>query len=112
MNENLPQKYKESFFHKFIKKIKMFFSKTKEENKIENVSANNKIFEEKNDIISSLKVNFDTNASREYKKKEFMKNLSDNPELLENFSNDKLKRILKYYLDENEKKRELLKKIS
>ena len=36
----------------------------------------------------------------------------NNQELLEKFSNDRLKVILQYYLDENNKKRERLKKIS
>lgn len=39
----------------------------------------------------------------------FIKKLNNNPELLENFSNDRLEIILQYYLDENEKKKELLK---
>ena len=38
--------------------------------------------------------------------------LKNNQELLEKFSNDRLKVILQYYLDENNKKRERLKKIS
>lgn len=42
-------------------------------------------------------------------KKEIMEKLAKHPELLENFSNDKLEKILQYYLDENEKKRKLLK---
>ena len=108
MNNNLPQKYNESFFRKFINKLKVFFSRTKKENTIENIKNS----EEKKDLINSLKVDFDTNVSKEYKKKEFMKSLSENPELLQNFSNDKLERILKYYIEENEKKREVLKKIS
>ena len=41
-----------------------------------------------------------------------MENLKNNQEMLENFSNERLKIILKYYLDENEKKRELLRKIN
>ena len=38
--------------------------------------------------------------------------IKNNQELLEKFSNDRLKVILQYYLDENSKKREILKKIS
>ena len=41
-----------------------------------------------------------------------MEQLKNNQELLEKFSNDRLKVILQYYLDENSKKREILKKIS
>ena len=41
-----------------------------------------------------------------------MENLKNNQEMLENFSNERLRIILKYYLDENEKKREILKNMS
>lgn len=105
MSENVPQKYKEKFFSKFINKLKMFFSRTKEEIVVSNDKNNKK------DMINNLKVDIDVNINTEYEKKTFMKNLTDNPELLENFSNDKLEKILQYYLDENEKKREILKKI-
>ena len=50
--------------------------------------------------------------NNEYQKKQFMEQLKNNQELLEKFSNDRLKVILQYYLDENNKKRERLKKIS
>ena len=50
--------------------------------------------------------------NNEYQKKRFMEQLKNNQELLEKFSNDRLKVILQYYLDENNKKRERLKKIS
>lgn len=33
-----------------------------------------------------------------------MENLTNNPELLENFSNDRLEKILQYYIDENARK--------
>lgn len=110
MSENLPQKYKENFLSKFICKLKSFFLRTKENNK------NVKAFKEDKDIkenrMRDLKVDFDMKVSTEFEKKIFMENLTNNPELLENFSNDRLESILKYYLDENEKKRELLKKVS
>ena len=35
-----------------------------------------------------------------------------NPELLEKFSNDRLEKILQYYLNENEKKRKFIMKMN
>ena len=72
------------------------------------------VYEEKNlnliqDMYSPCE-NIEFN--NEYQKKQFMEQLKNNQELLEKFSNDRLKVILQYYLDENNKKRERLKKIS
>lgn len=39
------------------------------------------------------------------RKKKFMQNLTDNSEILEKFSNDRLEKTLQYYSDENEKKK-------
>ncbi len=109
MSENLPQKYKESFFSKVIRKIKKFFIKDKDESN----AINSEIFENKKEKmkLDNLKVDINMSVHTEYEKEEFMKNLTNNPELLENFSNDRLEKILQYYLDENEKKKEILKKI-
>lgn len=112
MSENLPKKYKESFFSRCINKLKSLFKKKK----IKNVDFNIETFENKdssNDLmINRIKVDVNTRVNPEYEKREFMNNLTNNPELLENFSNDRLEKILQYYLEDNEKKRELLKKIS
>ena len=48
----------------------------------------------------------------DFERKEFMENLTNNPELLEKFSNDRLEKILQYYKDENAKKEALLKMLS
>ena len=40
-----------------------------------------------------------------------MKNLTDNPELLENFSTERLEKILQWYREDNERKSIYLKKI-
>lgn len=39
------------------------------------------------------------------KRKEFMNKIANNPKLLENFSTDRLVKILQYCIKENEKKR-------
>lgn len=111
MSENLPQKYKETIFRKFFARLKEFFFKINEKNKKNDVNIT---FEEENTLnnkLDYLKVNvkFD---NTEFKRKELMKNLSNKPELLENFSNDRLEKILQWYLYENAKKREKLKKVN
>ena len=53
----------------------------------------------------------DDNKNIDYEKKKFMQNLTENPELLKEFSNDRLEKILQYYLEENRKKREILKRL-
>ena len=109
MNNNLPIKQKNGFFYKIFMKIRQLFKRNKyalESNEIENgVNALSNQF--KNNIkVDSVEFN------NEYQKKRFMENLKNNQEMLENFSNERLKIILKYYLDENEKKKEILRKMN
>jgi hypothetical protein len=111
MNSNLPVKQRNGIFYKIFLKINQIFRKNKyKTEKVESnevISNSNKQF--KNDIkIDIEKIEF----NNEYQKKRFMEQLKNNQELLEKFSNDRLKVILQYYLDENNKKRERLKKIS
>ena len=98
MNSKLPAKQKNGIFYKIFLKINQIFKKNKY--KTEKV--------ESNEVISNSNKQF----NNEYQKKQFMEQLKNNQELLEKFSNDRLKVILQYYLDENNKKRERLKKIS
>ena len=111
MNSNLPVKQRNGIFYKIFLKINQIFRKNKyKTEKVESnevISNSNKQF--KNDIkIDIEKIEF----NNEYQKKQFMEQLKNDQELLEKFSNDRLKVILQYYLDENNKKRERLKKIS
>ena len=41
-----------------------------------------------------------------------MQELTENPNLLKEFSNDRLEKILQYYLEENQQKREILKRMN
>ena len=111
MSDNLQKKNKENFFSIFIRKVKMAFIKNKGKNEfiVSETVEEKKEKTNKNNILENLKVDVSLNTNIEYEKKEFMKNLTKNPELLEIFSNDRLEKILQYYLEENEKKRELLK---
>ncbi len=113
MSDNLPQKYKSNFFQNIIKKIKaVFFYKGKN---IEQTMNSIEIKQNKKEKVSSfteqIKIG-DDNKNIDYEKKKFMQNLTENPELLKEFSNDRLEKILQYYLEENKKKREILKRIN
>ena len=79
-----------------------------------NLTTNNlEIKEEtKSEIVFAEEIKVKTNdKNEEYDRKQFMENLINNPNLLQEFSNERLEKILQYYLDENEKKRKILKKL-
>lgn len=115
MSENLPQKYNESIFRKFFNKLKNIWNSIRMRTK--NVEENNNDIPVQNVEITKenkmeyIKVNIDV-ENTDFKRKKFMENLTNNPELLENFSNDRLEKILQYYIDENAKKEALLKMVS
>ena len=124
MSDYLPQKYKNNIFQKIIQKIKaVFFYKeqniTQTMDKIEkNTEQTINIIETKqntkdsvSDFAEQIKVE-NENKHIDYEKKKFMQSLTENPELLKEFSNDRLEKILQYYLEENEQKREMLKRMS
>lgn len=124
MSDYLPQKYKNNIFQKIIQKIKaVFFYKeqniTQTMDKIEkNTEQTINIIETKqntkdsvSDFAEQIKVE-NENKHIDYEKKKFMQSLTENPELLKEFSNDRLEKILQYYLEENEQKREILKRMS
>ena len=64
-----------------------------------------------NNFMESIKIK-KTDQSIEYQKKQFLEKLTKNPSLLEYLSTDRLEKILQYYLDENEKKRKKLQKMT
>lgn len=118
MNTNLPREYKQNIFSKMILKIKNFFFRNKHKEEIYkyNIEPVEKK-EEKNKLIESLRVestNNDTinNYNKDYEKRTFMKKLSDNPELLESFSIERLEKILQWYREENDLKSKKLKRLN
>lgn len=91
----------------------MFFSK--KQNNIENQAITHFEIKEKipQNIIFSEQIKFESNSqNQEYERKKFIENLTNNPDLLQDFSNERLEKILQYYLDENKKKRNILKKLT
>ena len=111
MNSNLPVKQRNGIFYKIFLKINQIFRKNKY--KTEKVESNEVISNSNNQFKNNIKIDIENiEFNNEYQKKQFMEQLKNDQELLEKFSNDRLKVILQYYLDENNKKRERLKKIS
>ena len=124
MSDHLPQKYKNNIFQIIIKKIKAVFF-YKEQNITQTMDTIEKNTEQTINIIETkqnkkenmsnfteqIKIEND-NKNIDYEKKKFMQTLTENPELLKEFSNDRLEKILLYYLEENEQKREILKRMS
>lgn len=112
MSNNLPQKYENTFFKKLFRYFKNLFS-FKKKNVVEEKDKANLINNEnlKENFLQSLKVE-NISIDKEIEKKNYMDNLKDNLELLEDFSSEKLEKILQYYLDENENKKAILKKLS
>ncbi len=113
MNDNLPQKYKSNFFQNIIKKIKaVFFYKGKNtEQTMNSIEIKQNKKEKVSSFAEQIKIG-DDNKNIDYEKKKFMQNLTENPELLKEFSNDRLEKILQYYLEENRQKREILKRLN
>lgn len=116
MNDNLPKKYNDNIFSKFFGFIKKIFYGRR--NKIEETNITNQVTEEKdmqtiknNEFTDRIKIDADYKNPEEEKRK-IMEELKEQPELLEKLSVNKLEKILKYYQDENEKKKETLKKLT
>ena len=107
MNNNLPQKYKDNFFNRILKKIKIIFSFKK--NSI--IEEKPKQADDKQDFIEGLKGDWDIN-NFDFEKKQLMDRIAKEPELLKYFSSDRLEVILQYYLNENEKKRKILNSLN
>ena len=111
MNSNLPVEKRNGILNKIIQKIKQIFRKNKY--KIGNTQNNEIIVNSNSKFKDDIKIETENiEFSNEYQKQQFMEQLKNNQELLEKFSNERLKIILQYYLDENQKKREKLKKIN
>lgn len=115
MSENLPQKYNESIFCRFYNKLKNIWNSItrRKQNGYENINdiPDPNIETIKENKMEYIKVNVDDD-NIDFERKEFMEILTNNPELLEKFSNDRLEKILQYYKDENAKKEALLKMLS
>lgn len=104
MSENLPQKYNKNFFSNLLLKIKSLFYRKNSNKDI--VLNNEKHKKDDNKLTFFEEIRYEEKIrNTNYEKNKFMKYLKENPSLLEELPNDKLEIILKYYLDENKRKR-------
>lgn len=102
MKNNKLIKVKNGIFSRIFKKIKLFFFKNTKiqeikEEKAETIKA---------DIKKKLKVNIEPDTT--YHKEQFMKEISKNPDLLKNFSIERLERIKEYYKNSIKEKEQIL----
>ena len=105
------------FLKTILERLKGIFNRNKpkllESSNMEPIETKKDIQDEENRIenkLTYLKADVKVDNSK-YEKEEFMKQLEENPALLENFSIDRLEIILNYYIDENKKRMDLLKKL-
>ncbi len=63
-----------------------------------------------NEFINRIKID-ENYKNPEAEKRKIMEELKEKPELLDRFSVSILEKILKYYQDENERKKQVLKKL-
>ena len=85
MNENnLPQKYKNSFLSKFLIRIKSFFHKDiNKEHVINNIEYKEDKIDNNKDVVFLEGLKVDVNLkNNEYEKKEFMNRLKENPDII------------------------------
>ena len=112
MNENLPQKYKDGILNNIFRKLRYFFIGTKHGEETYQ-KADSSIEKTKSKLNFLQDVKFETEViDKKFQEKKLMEELKIRPELLENFSEEKLEEILQYYLEENKRKRELIRKLS
>ena len=111
MNNNLPQKYNSNILNRFFGFIKKLLFRKKDT--LDESKQESNFISKKDNINFVEQIKVETNLKNTGNEKDrFMENLKKNPDLLENFTNDRLEKILKYYIDENDKKRVILKKIT
>ncbi len=97
MND-LPVLYKNGLFFKLKNFFKSLF-KSKAQ-KSEEINPNKEIIQELKDnaeFSKNLKYEIENKVSEEYKKREFIDKIEENPELLNELSVDRLKKLVNYY---------------
>ena len=97
MNSKLPAKQRNGIFYKIFLKINQIFRKKKY--KTEKVESNEVISNYNKQFKNNIKIDIENiEFNNEYQKKRFMEQLKNNQELLEKFSNDRLKSIFNLIL--------------
>lgn len=91
--------FKLTFFHK---------SKIEPQNEIDNNSTINIKKSDVNTFAESLKTNVD---NKEFKLKQFTKQIENNPSIIANLSNDRLDKLIEYYEKITNEKQQKIEKL-
>lgn len=114
MNDNLPKKYGNNVFSKFFRFLKNLLYVKSNTTTVQTIEKHDihsiKEVSKNNEFTNRVKTDINYDNSEE-KKRELMEKLKDNPELLKELSVSILEKVLKYYQEENERKKEILKKL-
>lgn len=94
-------------------RIKSFFFKLLKKDRTEVVvkDAEKKSINEKSKFEENLKVNISTINEKENKFNNFIKKIEDNPDLVENFSENRLDKLISYYERITKEKAEKIKRL-
>lgn len=97
----------------FLDKIKAFFSKIfkRGKNEVEVKSLEEKSVNKKPNFEENLKVNISAINEKEKKFNNFIEKIEDNPDLVENLSEDRLDKLISYYEKLTAKKAEKIKRL-
>ena len=97
----------------FLDKIKAFFSKIfkRGKNEVEVKSLEEKRVNKKPNFEENLKVNISAINEREKKFNDFIEEIEDNPDLVENLSEDRLDKLISYYERITKEKAEKIKRL-
>ena len=106
MDNNKLIKVNEGFFSKIIMKIKLFFFKNTTSTGYIEETNNEEIKSDIHNIRESIKV--DITEPNTYQKEQIIKEINENPNILEQYSLSKLKNIEQYYKDIIHKNKKIL----
>lgn len=114
MNNSLIPKDEISFWERIKNfwKIKILRKLNKNDNTTQNnISEEESISKDKTTFSNELKVNIEGSINKEYKLKQFMKEIEDNPNLIDNLSNERLDKLIEYYEKITEEKQNKIQKL-
>ena len=109
MNNELIKKGDISFWNKIKIFLKSIFKNTKEKSETNTDAINN--IKKSNSFNEEIKVNGEDSYLKEYKLKEFTKEIEKNPDLINKLSNDRLDKIISYYENITAIKRDKIQKL-
>lgn len=113
MNNSLIPKKDISFWErvKNFWKIKILKKFNNNDNISINIPEKENISNDKTSFSNELKVDIESSINKEKKLKQFMKEIEDNPNLIDNLSNERLDKLIEYYERITEEKQNKIKKL-